>query len=261
MTAEPKIEHHSELEALTALAGELARIAKQANDTVKQLPPHAPEPGPGLRDFVLSTDAGAAAISTALRYQEAGKPPQFMYLGEVGIKPTIDETLKSFKPVYSFELFELGGNRSVAAGAAAIITNAAAEGDHPAVQSHASVCLSNLTFIIVRASLLALTIQYLIRSYPLQLLPKLLEGDATDYTAWRNDFAAAHTKLRNALEAAYPNSGGAAPSLPNGVLVSTSFELSPGQRTINGVYFPKEHEDFVMNKLAAMQAEALSRRP
>ena len=74
---------------------------------------------------------------------------------------------------------------------------------------------------------------------------------------WRNDHEAAHTKLRNALEAAYPNSTSAAPPLPKELLVATSLNLSPGQRTINGLYFPKEHEDYVMKKLAAIQADAM----
>ena len=257
MNPERSIEHHSELEALNALAGELARIATQANGIVKQLPPYAPEPGPGIRDFALSIDSSTTAISTALRYQEAGKPPQFVYLGEVDIKPTFDELLQSFKPVYSFELFELSNNRNVAAGAASMIADAVDKGDHGTVQSHASVCISYLARVIVRASLLALTIQYLTRSYALQLLPKVVKGDTADYAAWRNDLEAAHTKLRNALEAAYPDSSGAAPPLPTGLLVATSFNLSPGQRTINGLYFPKEHEDYVMQKLAAMQAQAM----
>ena len=172
MDPEPKVEHHTQLEALTALASELARIATQANGTVKQLPPYAPLPDPDARDFALSIDSETAAISTALRYQEAGKPPQFLYLGEVEIKPTFDELLKTFKPIYSFELFELGNNRNVAAGLASMITNAVAKGDHGAFQSQASCMSPLLARVIVRASLLALTIQYLTRSYPLQLLRK-----------------------------------------------------------------------------------------
>lgn len=255
MKPEPKIEHHSELESLTALVGELARIATHANGVVKQLPPYTPLPGPDVHDFALSIDSSATAISTALRYQEAGKPPQFVYLGEVDIKPTFDELLKSFKPVYSFELFELGNNRNIAAGAASMLTGAIAKGDHGAAPAHANSCSSYLPRVIVRASLLALMIQHLTRSYSLQLLNKVLKGDMTEYTAWRNDLEAAHTKLRDALEAAYPESSNAAPPLPKGMLVATSFNLLPGQRTINGVYFPKEHEDYVMKKLAAMQAQ------
>ena len=142
-----------------------------------------------------------------------------------------------------------------------MLMNAVAKGDHGAAQSHASTCLSYLARVIMRASLLALMIQYLTRSYTLQLLEKLLKGDTADYTAWRDDLQAAHTKLRNALEAAYPDSTSAAPPLPNGLLVATSLNLSPGQRTINGLYFPKEHEDYVLKKLAAMQADAMSSKP
>lgn len=260
MSSEPTIEHHSELDALTALAAELARIATQANGIVKQLPPYAPEPGPAVREFAGSIQSTHAATSAALRYQEPGKPPQFLYFGELEIKPTFEELLKSFKPVYSFELFELASNRNMAAAAALQMTNAIAKGDHAAAEPHAKVCLEYLGYVIVRASLLALTIQYLIRSYPLQLLPKCLKGDTADYTAWRNEFEAKHTKLRTALAAAYPGAAGSAPPFPKAILTASSFPLSPGQRTINGLYFPKEHEDYVMNKLAAMQAEAMRPR-
>lgn len=140
------------------------------------------------------------------------------------------------------------------------MTNAIAAGDHATAQSHARVCLEYLAYVVVRASLLALTVQYLMRSYPLQLLTRLLRGDTAEYTVWRNDFEAAHTKLRTALAAAYPDAAGSAPPLPKAVLTAVSFELSPGQRTVNGLYFPKEHEDYVLNKLADMQAQAMSPR-
>ncbi|MEJ0074124.1 MAG: hypothetical protein WDO17_01530 [Alphaproteobacteria bacterium] len=253
MNGEPKIEFHTELDALGGLANELTRIATQANDALKQLAPGlaAPDHGP-----VVESDT--SALSTALRYQQPEKPAQFVYIGEVKIGPDVDEMLKSFKPTISFEVFELGNNRNIASALVPMTKDAVAQGDAAKAQAFADSCRQHLTRIIARASLLALTIQNLTRSHAQQFLLKLVKGETAEYLEWRSAFEAAHTKLRAALESAYPNSTNDVLGVPAGFLVSVSFALRPNQQTINGVYFPPDHEAFVLKKLAAMQAAAIS---
>jgi hypothetical protein len=255
MSAEPRTEFHSELDALVGLLNELFRITTQANDALKQL-----APGQSTPDLSSAIDSDTSALSAALRYQQPGNPPKFVYIGEIEIKRNVDEMLNSFKPTVSFELFELGNNRNVASALAPMMKDAADKGDTGKSQALADSCRQHLVRIIVRASLLALTIQNLTRSHALQFLIKLVKGETAEYLEWRSIFEAAHTKLRTALESAYPNSTKDVLGVPAGFLVSTSFDLRPNQQTINGLYFPPDHEAFVLKKLAAMQAEAISQR-
>ena len=253
MSQEPKFEFHSELDALVGLSKELYRIATRAGDALRQL-----APDPGAPDFKLAIDADHSAISTALRYQAPEKPAQFTYLGEVDIKPTAQETLNSFRPTVSLELFDLANNRNLASALAAMLTDAHRKGDTDKFQALADSCRQHLVRIMVRASLLALTIQNLTRSYSQRLLMQLLNGKPDDYQAWRSAFEAAHAKLRAALEAAYPDSTKGAMSVPTGPLVATSFKLLPNQKTINGVYFPPPHQEAILKRLAARQAGAIT---
>ena len=250
MNPEPGIEFHTETDALVGLSNELSRIAKQASDSIRQL-------APGHGSLI---DSDTSALSTALRYRHPEKPAKFIYIGELEIGPNVDEMLNSFKPTVSFELFELGNNRNIASALGPMTKDAAAQGDATKAQTLADACRQHLTRIVGRASLLSLTIENLTRSYAMQLLMKLVKGETAEYREWRSGFEAAHAKLRASLESAHPNSTDGVLGVPAGFLVSTSYELRPNQQTINGIYFPPEHEAFVLKKLAAMQAEALSER-
>lgn len=266
MTTDDLSSHRGEAEALQALSAELDRIAQSARDKSARLKQKASgilprifkprQPDWGSEELKL--DYGG--ISSALRFLDAGGTQSFLYLGQIRDPKsgTFDDLMRAFQPTISLQLVDLANDQNIAFGL--LLQQPSAMEKKKEAISLAESCRGYLARVDHRASLLAVTTRSMSSFIRDQIFRSLSTGDSARYQNWQEEYLAARSARTGRIAASNP---AAIAEIEAATLIGlpgiVGHALRPNQRTINGVYFPQEHEEFIMKRLASMQAQAMAR--
>jgi hypothetical protein len=244
MTGEMLANYPNEVEGLGALANQLASIARKSEAAMQTMLGDSPE----AADAVLWGGEDMAPISACLRHIGQGGSQNFSYLGEFNDLTATNQAafLQNFRPTTSFQLFDLVGDMMKYVALQMQLQN-------PKLNAARHAFLEQT---VIRANVLAVTVGYTWRFLKDREFEKLTKNEPgsdqhvmslrqsyVDYTWEKIRLLGDLVRSKQATE------------LTEGMLIALpaalSVKRSDDQRTINGVYFPPEHEARLIESMSA----------
>jgi hypothetical protein len=244
MTGAPLESYPTEVEGLAALTNAVASVAKKSEAALQTMLGDSPQ----TSDEVLWSVADIDPISAGLRHIGQGGGANFSYLGEFNDLTATNQVafLKNFKPTTSFQLFDLVGDMMKYVALQMQLQN-------PKLNAARHAFLEQT---VIRANVLAVTLGYTWRFLKDREFEKLARNEPgsdqhimsvrqmyVDYTREKITGLGDLVRAKQATE------------LTEGMLIALPAALSvkrgENQRTINGVYFPPEHEETLIASMSA----------
>jgi hypothetical protein len=232
----------SEVEGLWALSLVLANVAKKSEWAMQNMLGDWP-----TSDEVLWGQADIDPISVCLRHVGQGGSENFSYLGEFNDLTATNQAafLQNFRPTTSFQLFDLVGDMMKYVALQMQLQN-------PKLNAARHAFLEQT---LIRANVLTATVGYTWRFLKDREFEKLTKGEpGTDQhlMSLRQTYEE-YTREKILLLGDLVRSKQAT-ELTEGMLIALPAALSvkrtEDQRTLNGVYFPPEHEAKLLQSMS-----------